>query len=160
MSSKERLELLKRVRTAREVIQELRRIEPHNFWNTCGSHAESMSDECECTLKGTESPWFVHSSEHRNCFWRWIADRSLPNGEMKALYQHEIAELEGCSPTKVHFTIKEAVEKLKKSAYLPYIVEGSIHAEDDSHHDSAVGYPDQGFDSIFNPGDSDPDSED
>lgn len=159
MSAKEeRLELMKKLRGAREVIQELRKIQPNTFWNTCGSNAESMRDDCECTLKGTQSPWYVNSPEHRNCFWRYVSDRSLPNGEMKPLYQHEIADLEGCSPTKVHFTIKEAVEKLKKSDYLPYIIEGSILAEDGSHYEGMLSSA--SFSTILDPSDPDPDAED
>lgn len=94
-----------------------------------------MHDDCECVTLGAESDWFINAPEYRNCFWRWVAEKSLPNGEMKPLFQHEIAEFLECSPTKVHFTIKESVEKLKQSEYLPYLAEalsGDVQSESGS----------------------------
>lgn len=110
----------------------LKETKVRNFWNTCPRKLDSLPDE-PCGL-GYESskmrgnmtpscPWWVNSKEHNYCFWRWLKDKSTPDGKMDPLLQNEIAKLFGCSSTKVHFILKEALESLKKSEYLEILAE-------------------------------------
>lgn len=71
-------------------------------------------------LKSTDEldPWWINSPDNDNSFWKWVKKRSYPDGHMDPLMQNEIAELLGCSSTKVHFILKEAMEKLRKSKHL------------------------------------------
>lgn len=65
--------------------------------------------------QGTEEnrcPWFINSPEHGNCLWRYIQDKSGPDGSMPELVQSQIANLLGWSNTKTHFAIKEATAEL------------------------------------------------
>lgn len=63
--------------------------------------------------KEPENPWWIDSPEHGYCFWRWLQDKSTPDGKMEPMQQGEIAKLFGCSATKIHFIIKEAIQKIK-----------------------------------------------
>jgi hypothetical protein len=60
-------------------------------------------------------PWWIDSEKHNYCFWKFIQENSLPNGKMDSLLQNEIAQTFGCSSTKIHFIVKDAVQKLKAS---------------------------------------------
>lgn len=57
-------------------------------------------------------PWWVNSPEHGNCLWLYIKDKSGPDGSMSELVQSEIAALLGCSNTKTHFMLKQAMVEL------------------------------------------------
>lgn len=115
----------------------------NNFWNTCPLQLDYLpTSPCElgeksCKAKSEEAapcPWSINSKEHNYCFWRYVRDNSLPNGQMRPLLQNEISQLLGCSPTKVHFTEKEAKQKLKDSGQLETLVQlitGSESGSDD-----------------------------
>lgn len=95
--------------------------------------------------------WSVNSKEHNYCFWRWIQDNSLPNGKFESLTQNETAALIGGPPNKVQATVKEALEKLKKSEYLPLLAEYNGGTGDSDAGDGAD------WDKILpDSGDSDP----
>ena len=100
--------------------------EPNNYWNTCGIDAEFLPD-APCTdstpevdesgrvTKEPKNPWWINSKDHHYCFWKYVHEKSQPNGTMEPLLQAEIAQLFGCSSTKIHFMLKEALAKLRES---------------------------------------------
>jgi hypothetical protein len=57
-------------------------------------------------------PWHINSSDHFNCLWIYIIDKSGPDGSMPELVQSEIAQLLGWSNTKTHFMLKQAMAEL------------------------------------------------
>jgi hypothetical protein len=70
-----------------------------------------------------------------------VRANSLPNGQMRPLLQNEIAQLDNCSPTKIHFTEKDAKAKLKESGHLDTLVNllsGNESGSDDSEVNSLV----------------------
>ena len=69
-------------------------------------------------VKEPECPWWIDSEKDNYCFWRYLQNNSLPDGKMDSQLQNEIADKFACSSTKIHFILKEAVEKLKDSEYL------------------------------------------
>lgn len=82
--------------------------------------------------KEPENPWWVDSPESGFCFWRWIQSRSTEDGKMEPMQQHEIARHLGCSATKVHFIIKEAIKKIKAEGYDEILIEymgGDVEGE-------------------------------
>lgn len=110
----------------RESIKKLNSIKPRNYWNTSGSAREFMrskedpdftaiptKDANGRITKEPENPWWIDSPEHGYCFWTWLKDKSFADGKMEPMQQGEIAKLFGCSATKIHFIIKEAIEKIK-----------------------------------------------
>jgi hypothetical protein len=120
----------------------------NNFWNTCPRKLDYLPNSpCEqgkraCETKGAEGcPWSINSGEHNYCFWKWVRANSLPNGQMRPLLQNEIAQLDNCSPTKIHFTEKDAKAKLKESGHLDTLVNllsGNESGSDDSEVNSLV----------------------
>lgn len=101
-------------------------VEPNNYWNTSGIGKDAFPTEPDPksipkrTKEGRiptepENPWWINSEEDMYDFWVWVDRNSTPDGKMEPLQQSEIAKLLGCSPKKVHFIIKEAIEKLKEN---------------------------------------------
>lgn len=79
----------------------------HNIWRCCKE--ASCIDEFPQSI---ESPWWINSSDHHFCFWRYVKDKSDVNGVMRELVQSELAELFSWSNTKTHFMLKQAIEEL------------------------------------------------
>ena len=103
--------------------------EPRNYWNTVGKNLEffpttprpNSIPKLSSTGKVLQEPkdeWWVNSSEHHYCFWEFVRKNSKADGTMEPLQQAEIANLLGCSSTKVHFLIKSALEELKSEKNL------------------------------------------
>lgn len=124
---KPNLTLVKTREVSKRDDESLREVESNNFWNTCPLKLDSLPTK-PCGL-GYESskvksnsipscPWWVNSKKHNYCFWRWVRDNSSEDGRMDPLLQNEIAKLFGCSSTKVHFILKEAMESLKNNEHL------------------------------------------
>lgn len=72
---------------------------------TIAGKSKRVQDEPQC-------PWWINSEEHHYCFWRYVQDKSSPEGAMPELVQSELASLFGWSNTKTHFVLKEAIEEL------------------------------------------------
>ena len=98
--------------------------ESKTFWSTCPRQLEYLPEQ-ECsegkpqTAKkssrvATEGAcaWWINSAEHNYCFWKYIHDKSTPEGAMPELVQTDLAKLFGWSNTKTHFAIKEALKEL------------------------------------------------
>lgn len=94
-----------------------------NYWNTAGLNKEYFPSEPRQesiptfnkqgrVIHEPKDPWWINSEDHHFCFWTYIRDKSQSDGTMEPLLQSEIASLFGCSSTKVHFMLKEAMEKL------------------------------------------------
>jgi len=94
----------------------------NNFWNTCSRKLEYLPETpCKIAEESISSPrnsqkceWWINSEDHNFCFWKFIWDRSKNSGNMEPLLQSEIAKLFDCSSTKVHFILRDALEKLQK----------------------------------------------
>lgn len=104
---------------------QLKKDAPNNFWNSCPLRLEYLP-ETECDLgkpilknnKVPEDPrceWWINSKKHNYCFWKYINENSDYNGNMKELLQADLAKLFGCSSTKIHFVLKEAMFALKEA---------------------------------------------
>jgi hypothetical protein len=98
-------------------------VSPRNYWNTSGSGREFFPTEPRVdsiptfnkqgrVIAEPKDEWWINSEKHHFCFWTFIKERSQPDGTMEPLLQSEIAELFGCSSTKVHFMLKEALDHL------------------------------------------------
>lgn len=98
-------------------------LKARNYWNTVGKNKEFFPSEPRPdsiptfnkqgrVLQEPQDEWWINSKEHNYCFWSYLRDNSQPDGTMEPLLQSEIAELFGCSSTKVHFMLKEAMDKL------------------------------------------------
>lgn len=109
--------------TTLKLIEILPQAEPRNYWNTVGKDQEFFPTkprpESIPTLnkngKVTTEPvdeWWINSPEHHFCFWEYVRKNSQHDGNMEPLLQSEIAELFGYSSTKMHFMIKEAMDRL------------------------------------------------
>jgi len=110
--------------------------ESRTYWNTVGAdkefypkepRPESIPQTIVKTIKGVEKTivvkepkdeWWINSKKDNYCFWSYIKRNSHSDGKMEPLLQSEIAELFGCSSTKVHFILKEALENLLGSVHL------------------------------------------
>jgi len=91
--------------------------------------------------------WFIKSKEAKYCFWVYVKQNSFPNGKMQALHQATIAELENCSATKIHFTLREAFKKLKNHEYADILRE-YLSGTSESTLDTGIGaFSDDGDDS-------------
>lgn len=114
----------------KEALKKLEKVKARNYWNTSGSKREFMRSkedpDPECVpnkdprgriAKEPVNPWWIDSPDHGYCFWKWVKDRSTSDGKMDPLQQHEIARLLGCSATKIHFIIKEAIKKIKDQGF-------------------------------------------
>lgn len=102
----------------------IRGVKSRNYWNTCGRDLDEIpgkpcansipqKDEKGRITREPENEWWIDSPEDNYCFWQWVQRNSTPDGKMEPMQQNEIAKLFGCSPTKIHFIIKEALNKLK-----------------------------------------------
>ncbi len=98
-------------------------LEPRNYWNTSGVGREFFPTEPRSNSIPTfnkqgrviaepTDEWWINSEKHHFCFWTFVKERSQPDGTMEPLLQSEIADLFGCSSTKVHFMLKEAMDHL------------------------------------------------
>lgn len=96
---------------------------PRNYWNTSGLKKEFFPSEPRPesiptlnkhgrVIQEPQDEWWINSKEHNYCFWSYIRDKSQPDGTMEPLLQSEMSKLFGCSSTKVHFMLKEAMDKL------------------------------------------------
>lgn len=99
------------------------KLEPRNYWNTSGKGKEFFPTEPRPDsipvmsksgriIQDPKDEWWINSAEHNYCFWSFLKSRSQPDGTMEPLLQSEIADLFGCSSTKIHFMLKEALDKL------------------------------------------------
>lgn len=113
-SDRPKLELLKKPEALKE---------PRNYWNTVGKDKEFFPSEprpdsvptlnkAGKVIKDPTDPWWINSQKDNYCFWTYVRNNSNPDGTMEPLLQAEIAELFGCSSTKVHFMLKEALSNL------------------------------------------------
>ena len=120
----------------REAFLKLSKKEPNCYWNTSGKDREYMRSERdpdpECTptkdhrgriAKEPPNPWWIDDPQSGYCFWRWVYNRSAADGQMEPMQQHEIARHLGCSATKIHFIIKEALRKIKAEGYAEILAE-------------------------------------
>jgi len=106
--------------------------EIRNFFNTCPQkyeylpetpckHGKVERNEEGKLVKEASCEWYIESERDNYCFWSFIKRKSDPEGNMRPMLQSEIAEKFGCSPTKIHFIIKDAMKKLKDNGYLEYL---------------------------------------
>jgi hypothetical protein len=120
-------------------LRRLKTVEPRNYWNTSGKNREffhakpnpnsvPLRDENGKIVKDPKNPWWIDSKDDQYDFWIWLDRNSNPDGSMDGLQQNEIAKLLGCSATKVHFIIKNAIEKLKDNG-LHWVLLDYIQAE-------------------------------
>lgn len=146
MDAKVKLTLLKRP-------QELPVV--NNYWRCCPL-ANDYLPETTCPegapklVKGKvqEEPpcaWWLNSPNHNFCFWRYLKDKSDPNGVMKELSQSELASLFGWSDTKTHFMLKQAIVDLTEAM--------KLHGAADLLQDLEEGDPDSevSFNGLFDP---------
>jgi hypothetical protein len=107
---------------------------PNNFWNSCIRELDQFpttpchlgkpeKNESGRVLKEPECPWWIDSEKHQYCYWRWVQSQSTIDGKMDPLPQNEIAKLFGCSSTKIHFVVKESVQKLQANGYAKILTE-------------------------------------
>lgn len=117
--------------SSKEVLP-LNQVCARNFWNTCPRKLEKLPKEtCPLGKQSSEikldeqlpCDWCVKSDKYHYCFWKFVQNNSTLDGKMDVLLQNEIAELFGCSSTKIHFILKRAIEKLKESPHLPVLKE-------------------------------------
>lgn len=130
----------------------------NNFWRVCPRHLEYLPEKC-CE-KGKpkinpsngkihdepECPWWINSAEHHYCFWRYIQDKSGPDGVMQELVQSELAQLFGWSNTKTHFMLKQAMEELTNALNIHGAFE-LLEEIDDNEFQSMVDVPSDDYDS-------------
>lgn len=122
----------------------LRTVVPRNFWNTCPRKLELMPESsCVRGKKAIKNQcgelpcqWGVNSREHHYCFWKYVQEKSAPNGEMDQLMQDEVAKLLDWSSTKVHFMVRSAIKRIKCSKYVRVLAEINQSAVPDSVGDS------------------------
>lgn len=137
-----------RLVSAPEPKTPINKVESNNFWNTCPRNLELLPTtpcqmgRCQKNAKGTvvqeaACPWSIDSEEHNFCFWRYIQSSSTPDGKMEPLLQNEIAQLFGCSSTKIHFILKEAFKNLEKSEYLEILADFHGSGESSSGDEKA-----------------------
>ena len=98
-------------------------VQPRNYWNTSGKNreffpTEPLPDSIPVfnkqgrVIQEPKNEWWINSQDHHFCFWTYLRDKSQPDGTMEPLLQSEIAKLMGCSITKLHFLLKEAMSNL------------------------------------------------
>ncbi len=97
-----------------------------SFWGCCPRKLEYLPEE-HCPdgipekskdnriIKSPPCDWWVNSPKHNFCFWKFIKDRSNPDGSMEELVQSDLAKLFGWSSAKTHAMLKEATEELTQS---------------------------------------------
>lgn len=114
----------------------------NNFWQCCPLNREYLPEEAcpegTSTSKSEEPKcqWWIASAEHDYCFWRYIKDKSSPDGSMKELVQSELAALFGWSNTKTHFMLKQAMAELTEALKLYGAIDllQDIDAEESDGH--------------------------
>lgn len=105
------------------LINTLPEVQPRNYWNTSGKNLEYFPTEPRANSTPTlnkqgrviqepKDDWWINSKKHQYCFWTYLRDKSQPDGTMEPLLQSEISELFGCSSTKIHFMLREAMGRL------------------------------------------------
>jgi hypothetical protein len=98
-------------------------VQPRNYWNTSGKSKEFFPTEPHPdsiptfnkhgrVVEEPKNEWWINSKDHHFCFWTYLREKSQPDGTMEPLLQSEIAKLMGCSITKLHFMLKEAMSHL------------------------------------------------
>lgn len=98
-------------------------VQPRNYWNTSGKNKEFFPTEPNPdsiptfnkhgrVIQEPKNEWWINSRDHQFCFWSYIKEKSQPDGTMEPLLQSEIAKLMGCSITKLHHMLKEAMALL------------------------------------------------
>lgn len=108
--------------------------EANNFWNTCVLALDELpTSPCHMgkpeksaegrVIKEPGCPWWIDSEQHQYCFWRWVQTQSICEGKMDPLPQNEIAKLFGCSSTKIHFVVKESIQKLQENGFSNVLTE-------------------------------------
>ena len=111
MTDKPKLSLIKRPEPLKAA---------NNFWRCCPLSKEYLP-EAACPqgqpggAQEPSCPWFINSEAHNYCFWRYVKDKSDPDGTMKELVQSELAALFGWSNTKTHFMLKQAMAELTEA---------------------------------------------
>lgn len=97
----------------------------NHFWASCPRKLKEMPTEhCpkgrpkltgadDRVVEEPECKWWINSPKHNYCFWRYIQDKSNPDGVMPELPQSELARLFGWSNTKMHLAVKDAMVELK-----------------------------------------------
>lgn len=125
---------------------------PRNYWNTAGKNREYFPDfprpESIPTLNKqgrvvTEpaDEWWINSKEHQFCFWTYVREMSQIDGTMEPLLQSEIAKLFGCSSTKVHFMLKEAMERLMSQDNMKILQDlWELSSEEPTSDDTVHGF--------------------
>ena len=101
--------------------------EIRNFWKCCPLTKEYMPETACPEGKPNINPqngkiqneprcsWWINDKNSNYCFWRYLKDKSDPDGVMKELVQSELAQLFGWSNTKTHFMLKQAIEELTEA---------------------------------------------
>lgn len=96
-----------------------------NFWKGCPRKLDYLP-ETSCSLgkpnlesKAGKSEgkcaWWINSEKHNYCFWKYVNEKSTPEGVLPELTHADLAKLFGWSSTKIHFVLKEAVEELTEA---------------------------------------------
>lgn len=137
----------KKTLTLVEKELELSNLKARNYWNTTGKNKEYFPTEPrpesiptfnkqERVLQEPQDEWWINSRDHNFCFWSYLRDKSQPDGTMEPLLQSEIADLFGCSSTKVHFMLKEAMDKLMSDENMKILQNLLILTEDEPNEHS------------------------
>jgi hypothetical protein len=92
---------------------EITRVKGPAFDVKCRTCSHEMLGVHGRITKEPENEWWIDSPEHGYCFWKFIQDKSTPDGKMEPMQQNEIAKYFGCSATKIHFILKQAIAKIK-----------------------------------------------
>lgn len=117
-------------KSVQEIKEEVDGLRANSFFESCPQKYEYMP--CEACPHGKDGSceWGINSEKDNYCFWNFVKRRSDPEGNMLPMLQSEIADLFDCSPTKIHFIIKEAMQKLHDNGYLEYLSLLSEHIPD------------------------------
>lgn len=124
------------------IINSPEEFEARNYWNTVGIGKEFFPTEPRLdsipiinkqgrVVQEPKDEWWINSKEHHYCFWSWIRANSEPDGTFEPQLQSDIARLFGCSSTKVHFMIKEAMDKLMTEENLKVLQDMLALTEDE-----------------------------
>ena len=126
-------------------------LKSRNYWNTSGKNTEYFPTEPRMDsiptfnkqgriLQEPKDAWWINSKDHQFCFWTFLKSRSQSDGTMEPLLQSEIAELFGCSSTKVHFMLKEAMDNLMSEENMKILQNlMELTQSEPEDHDSAFG---------------------
>lgn len=124
--------------------------QPRNYWNTSGKNKEFFPTEPRPesiptlnkqgrVIQEPSDEWWINSPAHNYCFWTYVRETSQPDGTMEPLLQSEIAKLFGCSSTKVHFMLKEAMDRLTSEENLKFL-QDLMELTRDEPREEALGY--------------------